>query len=63
MWILIVYVLIVVAGEAVVVAIGLPWIEFRRWPVCQFPCRYSSPCSRLDGLWQCVGLSPGTQKA
>ena len=62
MWILIVYVLIVVVGEAVVVAIGLALDRILPWPVCRFPCRYSSSCLRLDGLWPCVGPSLSTQK-
>ena len=62
MWILIVYVLIVVVGEAAWLQSVWPWIELSRWLVCRFRCRYSSPCSHLDGLWQCVGPSLSTQK-
>ena len=37
MWILIIYVLIVVIGEAAVVGIGLTLDELSRWRVCRCP--------------------------
>ena len=50
MWILMVYVLIVVIGEIVVVAIGLVLDRIHPVLSCQFPCRYSSPYSRFDKI-------------
>ena len=51
MWLLVVYVLIVVIGKSIVVALGLffsGWKNLVRL-VFQFPCSYISPYSSLVG--------------
>jgi hypothetical protein len=45
MWLLVVYILNVLVGESIVIAMVWVWTELFRMPAYQYLCRYSSLCS------------------